>query len=161
MSFVSVVRSLAAVGALAISTLEAQSSTLDKELREVIHGVVVDSLRGGGWQEDQIFVARDSASLALLVTAEVPVTYGPDKTVTCPGSTTGTTGKALTNLGYWVKIDLETSDDKAGWILSVRKSCKSVHLGRDPRGFLHGGVWEIRKVSGSWQIVRQLHGIIT
>ena len=161
MSFVSLLRSFAAVGALAISTLQAQSSTLDQELRAVIHGVVVDSLRGGGWQEDQIFVAQDSASLALLVSAEVPVIYGPDKTVTCPGSTTGTTGKVLTDLGYWVKVDLERSDDKAGWILSVRKSCKIVYRGRDPRGFFHGGVWEIRKVSGSWQIVRQLHGIIT
>jgi hypothetical protein len=161
MSFVSLVRSLAVVGALGISTVQAQPSTLDKELRAVIHGVVVDSLRGGGWQEDQIFVARDSASLALLVSAEVPATYGPDKTVTCPGSTTGTTGKVLTHLGYWVQIDLERSEDKAAWILSVRKSCKFVYLGRDPRGFLHGGVWEIRKVSGSWQIVRQLHGMIT
>ena len=162
MTLANFVHSFATVGVIAVSTLQAQpSKPLDKELREIVRDVVVNSLHGGGWQEDQIFVARDSASFALLVSANVPATYEPTKVVTCPGSTTGTTGKILTNLGYWVKVDLEKSDDTAGWILSVNKSCQFVYQGRDPRGFLHGGTWEIRKVNGSWRIVRQLRGIIT
>ena len=134
----------------------------DKELHELTHGIVVDSLAGGGWQDDQIFVAVDSTSLALLALAKVPATLAEQgKAVTCPGSTTGTTGKVLTNVGYWVKVELQQSEDKAGWILRVNKSCQFVYQGRDPRRFLHGGTWEIRKVNGSWRIIRQLHGVIT
>jgi hypothetical protein len=163
MSFARLVRSLVTVGAVAASIAEAQRpAPANKELYELTHAVVVDSLTGGGWQEDQIFVAVDSASLALLVLAKVPATLAEqDETVTCPGSTLGTSGKVLTNVGYRVKVELQQSEDKAGWILSVNKSCGFVYQGRDPRGFLHGGTWEIRKVNGSWRIIRQLHGVIT
>jgi len=163
MSLASVIRSLVIVGAMAGSIAHAQPpAAADKELHELTHAIVVDSLTGGGWQDDQIFVAKDSSSLALLALAKVPATLAErGKSVTCPGSTTGTTGMVLTNVGYWVKVELQRTEDKAGWILSVHKSCGFVYQGRDPRGFLHGGTWEIRKVHGSWRIIRQLDGVIT
>jgi hypothetical protein len=163
MSLASLIRPLVIVGAMAGSIGHAQpSAAADKEFHKLTHAIVVDSLAGGGWQDDQIFVAMDSSSLALLALAKVPATLAKQgKTVTCPGSTTGTTGMVLTNVGYWVKVELQRSKDKAGWILSVNKSCEFVYQGRDPRGFLHGGTWEIRKVNGSWRIIRQLHGVIT
>jgi hypothetical protein len=159
----SLVGSLTMTVAVVASVSQAQPTlSIDKELAEITRAVVVDSLRGGGWQEDQIFVARDSASLTLLALAKVPATLAePGKAVTCPGSTTGTTGKILTNLGYWVDAELKESDDKSGWILSVTKSCQFVYQGRDPRAFGQGRVWEIRKVNGSWRIIRPLHGFIT
>jgi hypothetical protein len=163
MSLASLIRSLVIVGAMAGSIAQAQpSAAADKELHELTHAIVVDSLAGGGWQDDQIFVAIDSSSLALLALAKVPATLAEQgKTVTCPGSTTGTTGMVLTNVGYWVKVELQQSEDEAGWILSVNKSCEFVYQGRVPRGFLHGGTWEIRKLNGFWRIIRQLHGVIT
>ena len=163
MSLPSLVRSLVVVGAMAGSVAQAQpSAALDKELHELTHAVVVDSLVGGGWQDDQIFVAIDSSSLALLALAKVPATLAErGKTVTCPGSTTGTTGIVLTNVGYRVKVELQQSEDKAGWILRVDKSCDFIYQGREPRGFLHGGTWEIGKMNGSWRIIRKLHGVIT
>ena len=163
MSLASLIRSVVIVGATVGSIARAQPpAAVDKELHELTHAIVVDSLAAGGWQDDQIFVAIDSSSLALLELAKVPATLAErGKTVTCPGSTTGTTGMVLTNIGYRVKVELQQSEDKAGWILGVNKSCEFVYQGRNPRGFLHGGTWEIRKVNGSWRIIRQLHGVIT
>ena len=163
MSLAILIRSLVIVGAMAGSIAQAQPpAAADKELHELTHAIVVDSLAGGGWQDDQVFVAIDSSSLALLALAKVPATIAEQgKPVTCPGSTTGTTGMVLTNVGYWVKVELQQSEDKAGWILSVNKRCEFIYRGRVPRGFLHGGTWEIRKVNGSWRIVRHLHGVIT
>ena len=163
MSLASLIRSLVIVGAMAGLNAQAQPpAAADKELHELTHAIVVDSLAGGGWQDDQIFVAVDSSSFALLTLARVPATLAEQgNSVTCPGSSTGTTGMVLTNVGYWVKVELQQSEDKSGWILSVNKSCEFVYQGRDPRGFLHGGTWEIRKVNGSWRIIRMLHGVIT
>ena len=162
MSLASLIRTLVIIGAMAGSIAHAQPpAAADKELHELMHGIVVDSLTGGGWQDNQIFVAKDSSSLALLALAKVPATLAEQgKTVTCPGSSTGTTGMVLTNVGYWVKVELQRSQDKAGWILSVNKTCGFVYHGQDPRGFLHGGTYEIRKVNGSWRIIRA-HGVIT
>jgi hypothetical protein len=162
MSSASLIRTLVIIGAIAGSTAQAQPpAAADKELYELMHAIVVDSLTGGGWQDDQIFVAKDSSSLALLELANVPATLAEHgKSVTCPGSTTGTTGMVLTNVGYWVKVELQRAEDKAGWILIVNKTCRFVYQGQDPRGFLQGGTYEIRKVTGSWRIIRS-HGVIT
>jgi hypothetical protein len=162
MSLASLIRTLVIIGAMAGTIARAQApAAADKELRELMHAIVVDSLTGGGWQDDQIFVAKDSSSLALLALAKVPATLVErGKRVICPGSSTGTTGMVLTNVGYWVKVELERSADKAGWILSVNKTCGFVYNGQDPKGFLHGGTYEIRKVNGSWRIIRA-HGVIT
>lgn len=162
MSLASLIRSVVIVGAIAGSIAKAQPPAADRGLYELTHAIVVDSLTGGGWQDDQIFVAIDSSSSALLALAKVPATLAEQgKKVTCPGSTTGTTGMVLTNVGYLVEVKLRPSDDKAGWILSVNKSCGFVYQGRNPKSFLHGGTWEVRKVNGSWRIIRQIDGVIT
>jgi hypothetical protein len=124
--------------------------------------VVADSLVAGGTQAGQHFSAADSLSKSLLTSAGIAVdTSPPAHYFACPGSTTTSGASVPPPVGYRVKITLRATPDSAGWLLGVGKSCAWMNHGRGRSAFEEGEGWEIRKVAGTWRIVRSLGHEIT
>jgi hypothetical protein len=140
----------------------AAAGTLDGQLLALARLVVTDSLRGGGVQNGQHFVAADSLSAAILTSASVAVDVNTETSqIICPGSTTAAKAPMPSRVGYRVRVRLETTPDRGGWLLSVEKGCSFVYGGRDARAFGEGARWEIRRVEGAWRIVRTIDHFIT
>jgi hypothetical protein len=71
-------------------------------------------------QNGQHLFAADSLSAALLTSAGVAADLNTQTSpVICPGSTTAAKAPMASHAGYRVRVRLEATADRGGWLLSV------------------------------------------
>ena len=128
-------------------------------LGAVVRQLVVESLNGGGRRADQVLVAADSGSVALLSLAGIAAATRPAGLV-CPGSTEADARPTSTPVGYVVRVTLAAAVDTAAREVQVSKRCEFRYRGRG-RGFRETGTWELRRRGGSWYVARMLESSIT
>ena len=146
---------IVACGACA-RALSTQSNT--DGLRPLIRQLLIDSLRlGGGDRDDMLLVAADSASAALLRLANVPATAarGPQPLL-CPASTESDGRRVASPVGYHIQIVLADSADANARELHITKSCSFRYRGQ-LRAYAEGGAWALRRESGRWRVAARLY----
>jgi hypothetical protein len=130
-------------------------------LGALVRQLVVDSLRGGGARAEEVLVAADSASAALLRLADVPAAGAPlAPALVCPGSTEADGRPAPPPVGYLVQAALAVGTDTTVRQLRVTKSCRFRYRGR-ARNFAEGSAWELRREGGRWRVTATFDRWIT
>lgn len=128
----------------------------DRDFAALLHTIVVDYVNGGGRNPNQVFVAEDSASAAVMRIAGVPV--HPSTELNCPGST-DSSGDVVTGVvGYVVRLSIAGAGDTR--VVSLRKSCTFVYHGRG-RGFFEALDFEVMRSRGHWSVTRRMNHLIT
>ena len=132
----------------------AQSDTAG--LGATVHQLVVEALTAGGTRSDQLLVAVDSASAALLSHAHIAAVNGPGPAgLLCPGSTTADVKPVPAPVGYRVQIGLSSGADSTARRIDVSKRCfYRFHGGGRP--YQETGAWELRLRDGRWYVARAL-----
>lgn len=138
-------------------TLSTQSTTTEG-IGPLIRQLLIDSLRlGGGDRDDMLLVAADSASAALLRLANVPATAAPGpKPLLCPGSTEPDGRRAASPMGYQIRIVLADSADTSARELRISKSCSYRYRG-ELRSYAQAGAWALRREAGRWRVAATLY----
>ena len=127
----------------------------------LIRQLVVDSLQSGGARAEAVLAAADSASAALLRSADVPTAAAPQPSaLVCPGSTEADGRPVPPPVGYRVQVALVVGTDTTVRQLQVTKSCRFRYRGR-ARGFAEGTTWELRLEGGRWRITAAFDRWIT
>jgi hypothetical protein len=141
----------------AASAAQSDTAGLGASVRQL----VIESLNGGGRRPNQVLVAADSASAALLSLAQISAVAVPGPPgLVCPGSTAAD-GKAVpAPVGYMVRVVLSAGADSTARRIHVSKSCKFQYRGGG-RGFQETGTWELRLRDGRWFVGRMLESSIT
>jgi len=129
-------------------------------LGAVVRQLVVESLTGGGRRADQVLVAADSGSAALLGLAGISAAAAGPAGLVCPGSTEAAGRPAPTPVGYVVRVTFAAAADTAAREVHVGKSCEFRYRGRG-HGFRETGTWELRRRGGGWYVARMLESSIT
>lgn len=141
----------------AASAAQSDTAGLGASVRQL----VIESLTGGGTRPNQVLIAADSASAALLRFAQLSSIPAPGPAgLLCPGSTATDAQAVKDPVGYVVRVVLSAAADSTVRRIQVSKSCLFQYRGRG-RGFQEGGTWELRLRDGRWYVARMLEGYIT
>jgi len=154
-------RMVVAVVALAALPAASAAQSDTAGLGASIRQLVIESLNGGGTRGDQVLVAADSASAALLSVARISVVTAPSpSSLLCPGSTELDAKAVQAPVGYVVRVVLSTGADSTERRIHVSKRCKFRYRGGG-RGFEETATWQLRLRNGRWLVVRMLESSIT
>jgi hypothetical protein len=134
--------------------------SVDAGMLAVLRSVVLDSLRGAGARGNQLTIASDSASAALLRAAQLPISAAPQDGVFCPDGSSSAGARLADPVGYRVSVRIGRDREREVWALSVSKSCTFIYRGRH-RGFRESGTWELVRQHGRWILGRTLERSIT
>lgn len=144
------------ISAGAISAQHAAPAVAPPAVLELVRTIVRDSMSAGGQRGDQFYLAGTPVTLALLVDAAL----GGDTLIrsgvpSCPSGTTSTGAPVSAPVGFLIGAQLTAAPDSASWEFSAVKNCQLFTLGRTDasEAFGEGGVWQIQRVAGTWQIV--------
>jgi hypothetical protein len=141
----------------AASAAQSDTAGLGASVRQL----VIESLNGGGTRPDQVLVAADSATAALLSLARISAVAGPGPAgMVCPGSTAADALAVQAPVGYVVQVVLSAAVDSTARRIHVSKGCSFQYRGT-ARGFQETGTWELRLSEARWYVARMLERSIT
>jgi hypothetical protein len=137
-------------------SLEGQPVAIDSSLATLLRTFVQDSMNSAGRTPQQVFVASDSSSAAILQAIGIETAHG--QSIACPDGSAVRSGVSPTQVGYWIDISLTGGGDLRR--LSLSKACVW-HSSRGTRGFRESLSVELKRRGSEWSVMRWFDRSIT